>query len=223
MVLRISGCCAALIVATLLSPIVSPSVLAAPVCEGAECPAGAKPAKPLNIMKFMREQAASTRAATPPSAKPRPVAQTRRPAPKTIAAQVKPAKLQSPLPVEAAKSFASNKSVASQPEQAAPAVGSADLNAIDRAAAPARAETIGAAPSDGQNVQMVDSDEFNDIDRKAYDGLLTEAARLRDDAKARGEQQVNAAPAYISWLQWIWSATTSTLAALSAAVHQLIG
>ena len=103
-------------------------------------------------------------------------------------------------------------------------VASDELNAIDRAGTPAPAETVGAAPSGaGQNVQMVDADEFNDIDRKAYNGLLAEAARLRGDAQARGEQPASASQADTSWLRWIWSAMAGALAALSAAAHQLIG
>lgn len=215
MAFRATGCCAVLIVATLLSPGAS----AAPVCEGAGCPAAvqSKSAKPLDIMKFMREQAASTRVSKTRSTKPRPVDHARRPAASSVAARSAPARSQTRLPVEAASSFAS------QPEQAAPAVASDELSTADRAAAPAPAETVGAAPSDSPNVQIVDADEFNDIDRKAYDGLLAEAARLRADAQGRDEQQPGASPANPSWLQWIWSATAGTLAALSAAVHQLLG
>ena len=77
---------------------------------------------------------------------------------------------------------------------------------------------------------MVDAEEFNDIDRKAYDGLVAEAAKLRADAEARVAPQAsepsspsNAPRTGTSWLRWIWSATAGTFAALAAAVHQLIG
>ena len=60
MMIRAIAGCAALVLGLLLSPNVS----AAAACEGAGCRATAN-AKPLNIMQFMREQAASTRAAEP--------------------------------------------------------------------------------------------------------------------------------------------------------------
>ena len=215
MMLRATACCTALVLGLLLTL----SAVAAPACEGTECPASSKPAKPLDIMKFMREQAASTRPSKPRNIKARSVvAQAPRRAAKTAAARPEAAG----LAAEAAKSFAS------QTDQNVPVVASDELNAIDRAAAPA--ETVGAAPSSGQNVQMVDAEEFNDIDRKAYDGLVAEAAKLRADAEARVAPQASepsspsSAPRTgTSWLRWIWSATAGTFAALAAAVHQLIG
>jgi hypothetical protein len=198
MMLRTIVCCAALVLGLMLSLKVS----AAPACDGAACPTTA-PAKPLNIMQFMREQAASTRAAKPRHGNTRTTANAR-PAPRLAAARPKPAT----LPVGAAKSFAS------QPEENVQVVASDEVNAIDRAA-DTPAETVGAAVIDDPIVQMVDADEFNDIDRKA-NPLPVSIAR-NGDAPAHNEQ------ANWSWRQWIWSALGSTLAALTAAVHQLIG
>src|SRR5712671_1184939 len=128
-------CCAALILVPLLG--LSLNAVAAPGCDEAECQTAAK-SKPLNIMQFMREQAASTRAATPRqsgTATPRqsklqpvahkvpPVAHVQRPARRAVAARPKP----TGLPTDAAVSYA-----AQQP-----------------------------------TVQVVASDEFNDIDRAA--------------------------------------------------------
>ena len=117
--------------------------------------------KPLNIIQFMREQAASTRAAKPRQSKVQPVAQAQRPARRVVAARPKPAG----LPVEAAASYASQQPTVQ-------VVASDELNDIDRAAAAtvASAETTGAAIAAEPNVQLVETGEFNDIDRKAEGG-----------------------------------------------------
>jgi hypothetical protein len=95
-------------------------------------------------------------------------------------------------------------------------IGSGELNAIDLAAAPppTPAETVG---STGPDVQLVDADEFNDLDRKADDG----AARVTDSTREQPPAHVDQAK--VSWLRWIWSALGNTFAALATAVHQLIG
>src|SRR6478736_6083424 len=95
-------CCAALIVVLFLG--LSLSAVAAPVCDDAECQTATK-SKPLNIMQFMREQAASTRVAAPRqggTARPRqsklqpvahkalPVAHAQRPARRAVAARPEP-------------------------------------------------------------------------------------------------------------------------------------
>jgi hypothetical protein len=67
-------------------------------------------------------------------------------------------------------------------------------------------------------VQMVDPDEFNDIDRKAYEALLRAAATERGTDTPAAH-----AAARTSWLGWLWSAFTGTFTALAAAVHHLIG
>lgn len=191
---------------------------AAPDCDGTECRKTA-PAKPLNIMQFMREQAASTRAAEPPRTKARATADVKRPARRAVAAQSKPgskpANRSAPLPADASASFASQPAQG-VPQQSVPVVQSDELNAIDRAAGAAPAETVGAGTTAGSAVRMVDAEEFNDIDRKV-ENSPTHSANVERDAPARNEQ------ANSSWLQWIWSAIGSTLTALATAVHHLIG
>src|SRR5882757_5695017 len=97
-------CCAALILVPFLG--LSLNAVAAPVCDDAECQTATK-SKPLNIMQFMREQAASTRTAKPRQSKVQPVAHVQRPvlqrpARRAVAARPKPAG----LPTEAAASYA---------------------------------------------------------------------------------------------------------------------
>src|SRR3954471_7482675 len=111
---RIILCCAALIMIPVLDVILalSPNAAAAPVCDDAECQTVAK-SKPLDIVKFMREQAATTRVGEPrqrkvqqskveQQRKAQPVAHVQRPARRAVAARRKPA----PMPVEAAASYA---------------------------------------------------------------------------------------------------------------------
>ena len=203
MMLRAIACCA-----LALGLMSSLSATAAPACDGAECRTP-RNGKPLNIMQFMREQAASTRKAEPRPVTSRPVAK-QRPAHRTIAARPKPSK----LPAEAAASFASQPASDAQVSDVQ-VVASDEFNAIDRAAA--SAETIGAAMSTGPDVQLVDAEEFNDIDRKADDGKL----RLVEPMPK--QPQVHVEQANVSWLRWIWSALGSTFAALATAMHQLIG
>jgi hypothetical protein len=223
-------CCAALILIPFLG--LSLNAVAAPGCDEAECQTATK-SKPLNIMRFMREQAASTRAATPRqsgTAKPRQskvqpvarkaisVAHVQRPARRAVAARPKPAG----LPIEAAASYA-------EQQPAVQVVASDELNDIDRAA-PATAtsnETTGAAGAAEPNVQLVDTAEFNDIDRKAEELLrLSALARIADAQANAGQAKVaqpNVAQTNVSWLQWIWSAVGSAFGALATAAHHLIG
>jgi len=218
-------CCAALILVPFLG--LSLNAAAAPVCDDAECQTATKP-KPLNIMQFMREQAASTRVAAPRqagTAKPRqsklqpvahkalPVAHAQRPARRAVAARPEPAG----LPTEAAASYA-----AQQPT--VQVVASDELNDIDRAA-PATAtpeQTTGAASAADPNVQLAGTEEFNDIDRKAEDRPLLSAAARIADAHASAAQ-TNVAQTGVSWVQWIWSAVASTFAAMASAAHHLVG
>src|SRR5438045_8218397 len=101
-------CCAALTLGLSLNAV------AAPACDDAGCRTATK-SKPLNIMQFMRQQAASTRAATtrqsgtakarqskvqPVPHKALPVAHVQRPAHRAVAARPKPAG----MPTEAATS-----------------------------------------------------------------------------------------------------------------------
>ena len=210
-------CCAALILVPFLG--LSLNAAAAPACDDAECQTATK-SKPLNIMQFMREQAASTRAATPRQSKMQPVAHktlpvahVQRPARRAVAARPKP----TGLPTEAAVSYA-----AQQPT--VQVVASDEFNDIDRAApaTAAPAETTGAASAAEPNVQLVETEEFNDIDRKAEDRLpLSAAARIADAHASAG--QTNVAQTGVSWVQWIWSAVASSFAALATAAHQLVG
>ena len=198
---RTIACCAALVLG------LSQNAVAAPACDDVECQAATK-SKPLNIAQFMREQAASTRAAKPRQSKVQPVTHVQRPVRRAVAARRKP----TGLPVEAAASSASQQPTVQ-------VVASGEFNDIDRAApaTAAPAETTGAATAAEPNVQVVDTEEFNDIDRKADDRLpLSATARIADAHATAGQ-------ASVSWLQWILSAVGSTFAALAAAVHQLVG
>jgi hypothetical protein len=198
-------CCVALTVGLSLNAV------AAPACDEGECQPAAK-SKPLDIMKFMKEQAAGTRQAAAGTTNPRPgkaqpVAHVQRPAHRAVAARSKPAG----MPVEAAASYAAQ-------EPAVKIVDSDELNDIDRAApSTAPAETTGSAVATEPNVQLVDNGEFNDIDRKAEDRQpLSVASRIADAHASAGQ-------ASVSWLQWIWSSLGNTFAALAMAVHQLVG
>jgi hypothetical protein len=178
---------------------------AAPACDGGPCPA-AKPSKPLDIMKFMREQAASTR----PAEKPRRAAPKAPPAPTAKA---------TPVPAEAASSFAAEP-VPMPPPQLQQAVAPApsvevvtedEFNAIDRAGEAASPETIGAAPPPMQ---------FADVE------MSTVVAKGEQPAPPVVGPQPDPTPsaeAQPSWLRRIWSAIQDTFAALAAAVHHLVG
>jgi hypothetical protein len=165
----------------------------------------AAPEKPLDIMKFMREQAASTRAAEP--RKPQTKAKVQHPAPhravtakdtvkNTVKTAAKPKSdpPPAPMPPEAAAAFAAPVPVASPFPP------------------PPQAETVGSAVPTGPNVQLVNAGVVNDIDRKA------EAAPPLAAAPA----PASVAPASTSWLSAIWSALGNLFGALVAAVHQLI-
>jgi hypothetical protein len=219
-------CSAALILALILAPILALSLnaVAAPACDDAECHTVAV-SKPLDIMKFMREQAASTRTAhagrtrtaKPRPSKAQPVAHMQRPVRRAVAARPKPAG----VPAEAAVSYASQ-------QPAVPVVASDEFNDIDRAA-PATAtpaETTGTAMAAEPNVQLVIAEEFNDIDRMAEDRPPLSATVRVADAHAGARQpseQPSAAQPNVSWLQSIWSALGNLFAALATAVHQLVG
>ena len=184
-------CCAVLIIGLLVS-----LNAGAESCDRAGCPA-ARPTKPLDIMKFMREQAASTRAADAKVAQ-KPVPPKRR----TIAAQPKP------LPTEAATSFAA---------QAAPeveVVESDELTAIDRAGEAAPPETVGTGPAAEPAVPVVDAGAVGNTAPKAEDRPPSPADASRDPVQTESVSH--------SWLEWLWSALKGTFAALTAAVHQLI-
>jgi hypothetical protein len=202
--------------AVALGLFLSLSLPAAPACNGAGCANG----KPLDIMQFMREQAASTRVGEarhargkPRYAKPQAKTAAKHRNDRTIAARDASWPMPAPMPAEAAASFASRPVQASQQADVA---GTGEPNAVDHAAKSAPAETMGAAVTSGPAVQLVDAAEFNDIDRKADDGApISVQAAPRDDTQIKAEQ------AESSWLQWLWSALTNTVIALATAVRQL--
>ena len=197
----------AMLVAGLL---VHQGVAAAQDCDGEDCAPPAK-AKPLDIMQFMREQAASTRIAGPRHTHPRMTAKVHHPARRVVAARRKPVQ----MPVEAAASFASRPEPKEPPSvQSAPV---AETDPANLAAEANPAETVGAAVSSGPNVQLVDAGDFNDIDRTADIGPPPSVRPARVDVSQTGREQTGT-----SWLQWIWSAVGSAFAALATAVHQLL-
>ena len=183
------------------------NVAAAAPCDDGECRTAPK-AKPLDIMQFMREQAASTRVA----AKPRhgnvaATAKVQRPARRTIAARPKPTQLPS----------AASASFASQPEPAVQVTPSDVFNTIE-GAAPAPVEAVGAAIAAEPNVQLVDAQELNDIDRKASDQspLTSDGGRVAEEHPSDGSAQA-------SWPRRIWWALGNLFGALATAAHQLTG
>lgn len=219
---RIIACRTALLSAVLLG-----LPAAALACDGADCPT---PSKPLDIQKFMREQAASTRVgephhratvptrtATAPAAKPKP---------RHIAA-----KKTKPLPTETATA-SSEPTPAASPAAASqsafsnvPVVTGDQPNAMDQAAAvtppvpaPAYApETVGGAatPDPNANVQFVVADEFNEIDRKASDTALP--------GNGVHTGQMPASDASKSWPRKVAGALGNVYGAFTGAMHKLTG
>jgi hypothetical protein len=193
--------------------------VAAAACTGPDC----RPEKPLDIQKFMREQAASTRAGerrksvTHSAARSRPAA--KKPARSARRAPAPPQPNAAPLPTAAASSFAAHD--APPPVKV---VASDEFNAIDQAAPPAPAspppapETTGGPQIQPQNVQTVVADTFNEIDRKAFDSALPASP-----APAGNAPPAKADDSRASWLQWIWSAVAGVFAALATAMRQLTG
>ena len=207
---RTTLCCASLVTGLLIGL----SEAAPAACEGAGCRS-----KPLNIMQFMREQAASTRVRKPSAgsrvARPRPnhtqaTAAAPRAPHRAVAARNKSVPV--PVPVEAATSVASRAEQDIQP----PAM-TAPYNPFDHFAGAAPAETTGAAVANGPEVQLVDAGDINDIDRKADSA----PAPSSNPAPVDGSQ-THSEHASASWLWRIWSALGSTFTALATAVHQLV-
>jgi hypothetical protein len=190
---------------------------AALACEGADCPA---PAKPLDIKQFMREQAASTRvnerrhhAAKAAAAKPKQATHH--------AAAAKPAPTPAPLPSDAAASFASHSYASQQPPDELPVLAREEFNAIDNAAPASSTETTGASFTNDPNVQVVAAAEFNDIDRKAEESSPFPAVEMPVAAEP-AKPEAAPASAKLSWMEWLWAAVTGTFTALVAAVRQLV-
>jgi hypothetical protein len=211
---RTTLCCAALAMGLLIGL----GEAAPAACEGNGCSS-----KPLNIMQFMREQAASTRVRQPSAssrvAKPRPsysqaTAKAPRPPHRAIAAR----KRSVPVPAETATAAATPPQQDTQPL----AMG-APYNPFDRPAGAAPAETTGAAvaggpevPS-GPEVQLVNADDINDIDLKAESSPAPSSGPVPADGSQTHSEQAG-----VSWLRRIWSALGSTFTALATAVHQLV-
>jgi hypothetical protein len=195
--------------------------VAAYACDGPACPAPAEAAakvQPRDVMQFMREQAASTRSAQPRRHAKAAVVKPKVAIHRTAAAKPTPAP--SPVPSDAAAAFAAN-SVASQQDQV-PVLAREQFNAIDSAAPAPFAETTGVSAADDPNVQVVAAAEFNDIDRKADQSEASPFPSVEVPIAAEpAKPSAAAAPAAVSWLQWLWSAVTGTLTALAAAVRQL--
>jgi hypothetical protein len=184
-------------------------------CEGDGCSS-----KPLNIMQFMREQAASTRVGKPSAgprvAKPRPsYSQATAKAPRAPHRAIAARKRSVPAPVEAATAATA---VASPPAQdTQPPAMAAPYNPFDRTADAFPAETTGAAVASGPEVQLVNAEDINDIDLKA-----NSAPALSSNPAPVDGSQTHSEQAGVSWLRRIWSALGSTFTALATAVHQLV-
>jgi hypothetical protein len=196
---------------------------AALACEGPDCTTSREPSaktKPLDIMQFMREQAASTRvgerrrhSAKATAAKPKQAP------PRTAAAKPTPA----PLASNAASSFASHSYASQQPPEQLPVPVPAreESNASDNAANAPLSETTGASFANDPNVQVVAAAEFNDIDRKAEESSPFPTVEVPVAAEPAKPEAVPAVTK-VTWLQWLWSAVTGTFTALLAAVRQLV-
>jgi hypothetical protein len=195
-------------------------------CEGAECPAEGKP---LDLKKFLREQAASTRT-------PEAMDQTRGKASHhqrsthSRAARGKSAQARHTHRIVTSQSEHHSKSAAPARDIAAtspvqpPAqddvqvVSANDVNDIDRAAKSQAAETTGKASEDAQatqsgapNVQMVVASDFNEIDRKAAERNSPAPAAAAVASETALPKQ---APPQ-SWIHWLWSAIGAGFLALA--------
>ena len=196
---------------------------AALACDRPDCAApveNSATAKPLDVMQFMREQAASTRV----NERRHHAAKTAAAKPKQATARIAAAKpAPAPLASDAAASFASNSLASQQTQDELPARVFArdEFNAIDSAASAPSAETTGASFANDPNVQVVAAAEFNDIDRKAEASSPSPAVEVPVAAEP-AMPEAAPAPASVSWLEWLWSAVTGTFTALAAAVRQLI-
>ena len=128
-------------------------------CEGDGCSS-----KPLNIMQFMREQAASTRVGQGRrhAAMPQPATAKAPRAPhRAIAARQKPVR----MPVEAATSV---RVAAGAGHASCPAIGQRRIQSLSTAPPMRLRPKRRARPSQAvPNVQLVDAEDINDIDRKA--------------------------------------------------------
>jgi hypothetical protein len=187
-----------------LGLLLSLSISPIAACEGAGCGVAAN-TKPLNIMQFMREQAASTRVNERPRDSAAATAKIHRAPHNATAVRRKPVR----MPGEAAASFASQQA----PNVQQTAIDERKIAEEDAIST----ETTGAAVASDPDVQLVDAAEYNEIDRKTDNGTPLPADAMSDNDTLPNNRQTNN-----SWLQWIWSALGNTFAALAMAVRQLV-
>lgn len=218
---------AALVLGLLLSVgLGAPLALA---CEGAECQTDAKP---LDLKRFMREQAASTR--TPEAmgqtrsetrhTSTRKTAQVHHPRHRTVAMRHQKQPQKAPVAAKA------NAEQVSAPNSLDVQVVSADeVNDIDRAAGPAPAETDGQgspsgqdAQTSGQGVHVVVQNDFNEIDRRAAD-LVRLAPPVAATMSEAVPQSGSVAMSWtMSWVQWLWSAIGAGFVVLAGVARYLL-
>ncbi len=165
---RTTLCCAGLVMGVLIGL----SEAAPAACEGDGCGS-----KPLNIMQFMREQAASTRG------------------PRAIGQQARPPSRAEPYPSAAAAPQAPHRAIAAR-KRSVPAGGSRHILRIAAGAdtpppamrpptIPSTAPPMRLRRNDGRGrisgpeVQLVDAEDINDIDRKADSAPPCRAIRCR--------------------------------------------
>ena len=195
-------------------------------CEGAGCPSEGKP---LDLKKFLREQAESTRT-------PEAMDQTRGKASHhqrsthSRAAHGKSAQarhthrivtLQSEHRSKSAapvRDTAATSSVQPPPRDDVQVVSANDVNDIDRAAKSQAVETTGKAADDAQapqsgtpDVQMVVASDFNEIDRKAAEQNPSAPAAAAVASETAQPKQVPPQ----SWIHWLWSAIGAGFLALA--------
>jgi hypothetical protein len=194
-------------------------------CEGTECqPEG----KPLDLKKFLREQATSTR--TPEAMKQtRGGASRHKHSARASGAHEngKPRHAGHRVVTAASEHGSRTAAVSQNVSAAAPVPTSAqddvrvvsenEVNDIDRAATPQTAETTGKASGDVQatqsaapDVQMVVASDFNEIDRKAAEQQPAPATSTMASETAPPKQ----APPQ-SWIQWLWSTIGAGFLALA--------
>ncbi len=205
---------------------------AASACEGTECQTTSKP---LDLKKFMHQQAASTRTpeamsvtrgnttshharAARSGATPDKVAHARQSRHRPVVAQKEPGT----VPTETASALAAQDNPGS--DAGVQMVSADELNDIDRAAGPAPAETTGKASANVQDtlttvrgVQMVVENDFSEIDRRAAELARPPASvpAAANEAAPRSGFPSN------SWMQWLWSAIGAAFVVLAGVARYL--
>lgn len=208
-----------------------PAALAA--CDGADCPSVSKL---LDLQKFMREQAASTRtpeAMLATAGKSRHVHTPKAPAPKVAQSHHRSHR------AAAAQARAEQKPSERASAEAAPAdtpatdtrspapdvqvVSADEVNSIDLAAGPApvgagskASDTVQGALTAAQDVQVVVGNQFNKIDKGA---ILTKPVAASETTGS----EVAATPSSESksWMAWLWSAIGAGFVVLAGVARYL--